>query len=30
MEVFHYDGEDRHAPVLTVLEKYQPKEKEQK
>lgn len=30
METFHYDGEDRHAPVIAILEKYNPKEKEQK
>lgn len=25
MEVFNYDGEDRHLPVLCVLERYIPK-----
>lgn len=25
MEVFHYDGEEHHAPVLRVLERYTPK-----
>lgn len=26
MEVFNYDGDDRHLPVLRVLERYTPKE----
>lgn len=25
MEVFHYDGDAKHSPVLRVLEKYVPK-----
>lgn len=25
MEVFHYAGDERHAPVLRVLERYMPK-----
>lgn len=30
MEVFKYEGDYKHKRVLKVLEKYQPKEKEQK
>lgn len=26
MEVFHYDGEEQHSPVIAVLEKYNKKD----